>query len=184
MIPDYYILLGVRNDATQEEITLAYKRLSLIYHPEVAGEFSSATSVVDRTEVFHQLADAFYTLSDPARRQQYDEARQRDMKSIYDALVGSKTKNSDQIFVDAFEEVMRPEVEKIGWVWWGAGAVAGGTLGYIIANIPGATVGALVGGKMGQVRDRKGKSLYEVYGDLNHSQRHDVIMAIAKKVIL
>ena len=67
MLPkqDYYALLGLARDASQEEIKRAYFEAARKLHPDrntVAGE----------TELFLGVQQAYEVLSNPKRRQQYD----------------------------------------------------------------------------------------------------------------
>ena len=61
---DYYLLLGIPQDADADTIRSAFRTLARRYHPD-AGEGSSA----DR---FRALVVAYETLNDPARRADYD----------------------------------------------------------------------------------------------------------------
>jgi len=64
-IPDLYDVLGVRRDATDDEIRRAYRRLARELHPDV-----NADPEAERR--FKEITAAYQTLSDPARRRQYD----------------------------------------------------------------------------------------------------------------
>jgi curved DNA-binding protein CbpA len=65
---NYYLLLGVPQDADAETIRSAFRVLARRYHPD-AGEGSSA----DR---FREILTAYETLNDPTRRWHYDRALQ------------------------------------------------------------------------------------------------------------
>lgn len=58
----HYDTLGVSAEATPEEIKKAYRKLSMKHHPDKGGD----------EEVFKKVADAYTVLSDPQKRQQYD----------------------------------------------------------------------------------------------------------------
>lgn len=63
---DYYETLGVRRDATLEEIKLAYKKLARSYHPDVADDKAGAEVL------FRQINEAYAVLSDDEKRTMYD----------------------------------------------------------------------------------------------------------------
>lgn len=63
---DYYKILEIKCDASNEEIKKAYRRLSMIHHPD-KNESSEESNVK-----FKQLAAAYETLSDPDKRRMYD----------------------------------------------------------------------------------------------------------------
>ena len=65
---NYYLLLGVPQDADAETIRSAFRVLARRYHPD-AGEGSSA-------ERFREVLAAYETLNDPTRRWHYDRALQ------------------------------------------------------------------------------------------------------------
>ena len=63
---DHYEVLGVRRDATPEEIKSAFKRLAAQYHPDRNQSDPTAS------ERFKELNLAYQVLSDPNRRNLYD----------------------------------------------------------------------------------------------------------------
>ncbi len=64
MAKDYYQILGVSRDASQEEIKKAYRRLAHKYHPDKEG---------GNEEKFKEINEAYQVLSDPQKRKQYDQ---------------------------------------------------------------------------------------------------------------
>ncbi len=65
---DFYIILGLEPGASAAEIKRAYRRLSRRYHPGVNPGDRQAEAV------FERVTQAYETLSDPARRREYDAA--------------------------------------------------------------------------------------------------------------
>lgn len=62
---DYYEILGVQRDASQEDIKKAYRSLAKKYHPDVCKE-------PDANEKFAEIQVAYDCLSDPDKRANYD----------------------------------------------------------------------------------------------------------------
>jgi len=64
-IRDLYEILGVRRDATDDDIRKAYRRLAREHHPDVSGDPAAE-------ERFKEVAGAYEILSDPDKRARYD----------------------------------------------------------------------------------------------------------------
>jgi DnaJ-domain-containing protein 1 len=69
--PDYYAVMGVKRDAALGAIKQAYRELVRRYHPDAAGDDPQAP------REFELLQAAYETLSDPAKRAQYDKSLPR-----------------------------------------------------------------------------------------------------------
>lgn len=63
MSKDYYKTLGVDKNATPDEIKKAFRKLALEHHPDKTG---------GQDEKFKEINEAYSTLSDTKKRQQYD----------------------------------------------------------------------------------------------------------------
>src|SRR4051812_15750071 len=60
---DYYEILGVKKDASADEIKKAFRRSAIEHHPDRGG---------DETK-FKELNEAYEVLKDPSKRQRYDQ---------------------------------------------------------------------------------------------------------------
>ncbi|KAL5557869.1 hypothetical protein UlMin_034080 [Ulmus minor] len=74
-----YDVLGIRMEATCQEIKTAYRKLARVVHPDVQTGQASA-------DQFLKIHEAYSTLSDPAKRADYDQklfVRRRPSSSSY-----------------------------------------------------------------------------------------------------
>src|SRR5687768_4065396 len=63
---DYYKILGVSRNASDDDIRKAFRKLAREYHPDVAKNKSQAE------EKFKEINEAYEVLSDPEKRKKYD----------------------------------------------------------------------------------------------------------------
>jgi len=208
--PDYYNVLDVPKSASTEDIRQAYKKESLKTHPD---RLFHATTEERKaaTEKFQAVTDAYYVLSDPQRRREYDQlaASKSSSEQTTDPTASSnffttfasmfsstgtgtgtapadpagQRPDADRVFGDVFEDLLRPEVERRLPVWAWLGAACGAGLGFITANVPGLVVGACAGNKLGAIRDAKGKSVAEVFANVSSVQKAEILRALAVKVL-
>ena len=62
---DYYKIIGVKRDASQDEIKRAYRKLARKYHPDVSKEKEAEAR-------FKEVGEAYEVLKDPEKRAAYD----------------------------------------------------------------------------------------------------------------
>lgn len=60
---NFYDILGVKRDATQDEIKRAFRKLAAKYHPDAGGDEAK----------FKEVSEAYNTLSDEQKRREYDQ---------------------------------------------------------------------------------------------------------------
>jgi len=63
---------GVDPSCTESELKKAYRKLSLVHHPDRQSSSTSSTEPPDHSK-FQEIQNAYETLSDPTKRQEYDE---------------------------------------------------------------------------------------------------------------
>ena len=71
---DYYEILGVKKDASQDDLKKAFRQLARKYHPDLNKGSKEAE------EKFKEINEAYQVLSDPQKKAQYDQVGQADFK--------------------------------------------------------------------------------------------------------
>lgn len=69
---DFYSILNVPKDADDDEIKKAYRKAALKFHPDKQGSKSEEEKAI-ATAKFKDIGEAYDVLSDPEKKQRYDE---------------------------------------------------------------------------------------------------------------
>jgi len=77
----FYSLLGIDRDATSDEIKRAYKRQSLLMHPDKLAQKGQTVTAADQAR-FTRMKEAYEVLSDPHKKETYDAIGEKGMKWI------------------------------------------------------------------------------------------------------
>jgi len=95
MKKDYYEILGIKKNASKEEIKKSYKQLAKKYHPDLNKDHGSG-------EKFKELSEAYAVLSDDNKKSQYDQFGYDAFKHGYSQEDIFRNVNFDDIFGDVF----------------------------------------------------------------------------------
>jgi molecular chaperone DnaJ len=109
---DYYEVLGVGKDASQEDIKRAYRKMAVKYHPDKNPGDKEAESK------FKEAAEAYEVLSDPDKRKKYDQFG-------HDGLSGSGMHDFSHMNVDDIFSMFGFD-DMFGGIFGGGGRRRGG----------------------------------------------------------
>jgi molecular chaperone DnaJ len=95
---DYYEVLGVGRDASEEDIRKAYRKLAMKYHPDRNPDNPKAE------EYFKEAKEAYEILSDPQKRAAYDQFGHAGVDPAA-AAAGGGFRGGFENFADAFGDI-------------------------------------------------------------------------------
>lgn len=104
MTKDYYKILHISENSTQEEIKSAYRMLARKWHPDVAG--NSEDVIVN----FKDINEAYETLSNEIKKADYDKARRFYSYSGFGASANNGGKNGEK--KDTYQKEKKEENQK------------------------------------------------------------------------
>ena len=94
---DYYQILGVDKGISQEDLKKTYRKLSKIHHPDRGGDENR----------FKDISEAYDTLGDPQKRQQYDQRQSNPFAGGDFFGGGNRTIEFANNFADQINDLMR-----------------------------------------------------------------------------
>jgi len=112
---DYYVVLGVTNSATAEELRAAYKSKSKLLHPDVNQN-------KDTTKLFVELQEAYRVLSNPVCRRDYDLSRENEEEISTTKATSKPTPPEPEIHIPHVADLSREElgsISSLAIVWSG-----------------------------------------------------------------
>ncbi len=96
---DYYELLGVSRNASDQDLKKAYKRLAMKYHPDRNQGDKSAE------KKFKNISEAYEVLSDSNKRQAYDQFGHEGLDQRFGPGGGFQGGSFNDIFGDVFGDI-------------------------------------------------------------------------------
>lgn len=97
---DYYKILGINENASQEDIKKAYRNLAKEYHPDVNPDKSAE-------EKFKEISNAYEVLSNPSEKQKFDNKKNNPFHDYYNNF------NFNSQFGDIFNIYNSPQQENL-----------------------------------------------------------------------
>lgn len=95
---NYYETLELKNDATSDDIKKSYRKLAMKYHPDRNSGNKNAE------EKFKLINEAYITLSDTTKKQEYDYSLKNSFNSNFNS---SKNNSQEDFFANSFDEIFK-----------------------------------------------------------------------------
>jgi DnaJ-class molecular chaperone len=104
---DYYEVLGLAKDASEEEIKASYRRLASKYHPDKLSENEKSSGEIK----FKEAKEAYETLSDKEKRNMYDQIGhpQDNFQTYHKTQTRSWTFDTETNMREVFEDLFRQQ---------------------------------------------------------------------------
>ncbi|KAF8754282.1 DnaJ protein [Rhizoctonia solani] len=96
---DYYALLGVSKDATDDDIKKGYKKMALKWHPDRNKGNTEAAS-----QKFKEISEAFEVLSDKNKREIYDRFGEEGLKAAHHRAQVVAAVDLPEVFLEPVSE--------------------------------------------------------------------------------
>jgi DnaJ family protein A protein 2 len=108
MSDSYYSALELPETATADEIKKAYRRLSMVHHPDKNKNNPAST------EQFQKISEAYETLGDPEKKKEYDMKRNNPFFKMMGSDNGGPTNPVDELFSNLFGMPFGPGMSPFG----------------------------------------------------------------------
>ncbi len=115
---DYYEILGLKKGASVEEVKKAYRKLAMSHHPDRVPEEKKK----EAEEKFKEISESYAVLSDPKKRQLYDQYGHAGVDSRYTQEDIFRGANFSDIFGGGgFEDIFGNIFSDFGFDVFGGG---------------------------------------------------------------
>lgn len=104
---DYYKILGIKKDATADQIKKAYRKLALKFHPD-RNQGDKASE-----DKFKEIAEAYEVLSDAQKRKEFDNIRNFGSSSKRTAYKSTYNDDFEPSYKNFYKKTNRDDPEKL-----------------------------------------------------------------------
>ncbi|GAX82917.1 hypothetical protein CEUSTIGMA_g10343.t1 [Chlamydomonas eustigma] len=105
--PDYYAILNVSRDASQDEVTKAYRKLAFVFHPD---KHPNQDLKDGAQEAFGKLQEAYEVLGDEQKRQIYDIYGKQGLNAGFE--LGERLKSREELKKEWEDFKKKQELDK------------------------------------------------------------------------